>query len=291
MSALDTEWFDAPLYLDVTSNQPPIISLLTDFGYSDVYAGVLKGVILSIAPGARIVDLTHAVRPQDVLQGAFLLETARRYFPRGTVHLAVVDPGVGTFRRRIAVRAEGQTFVGPDNGLLSSALPDEARGPRSSGENYRSRRVALPPGIDAVELDAEALGRAPSATFEGRDVFAPAAARLAAGAALSDLGTALIDIEVFPAFGAPRGEGSIEGYVLHIDTYGNLITDIRANDLPANPRIEVAGRELRLAHTFATAPGLSAIVGSSGYVEVALANGNAAAELSLSLGDVIRAAS
>jgi len=173
--------------------------------------------------------------------------------------------------------------------LLSSALPDEARGSRSYGEGYHARRVALPPSIVAIELDSEAFGSRPSATFEGRDIFAPAAARLAAGASLSDLGTVVVDIEAFPAFRAPGAEGSIEGRVLHVDVYGNLITDIRASDLPPNPRIQVAGRELGLSHTYSTALGLSAIAGSSGFVEIAVPNGSAAALLGLGPGDEVTA--
>ncbi len=138
-----------------------IVTLLTDFGLSDAYVGVMKGVILAKAPTAKLVDLTHDVAPQAVDSAAFLLEGAWRYFPAGTVHLVVVDPGVGTRRRRIALRAEGQYFVGPDNGVLSAALPDAVRGKRAVDAAYVAREVALPPDVEAVLIESETVLRQP----------------------------------------------------------------------------------------------------------------------------------
>ena len=159
---------------------PPAITLLTDFGTDDIYVGVMKGVLRRIAPGSSVIDLTHAVAPQDVVQGAFLLQQAWRHFPPGTVHLVVVDPGVGTPRRRLALRYEGQYFVGPDNGVLSAALPDAARGQRGVGQAYEALEIDVPSEVQAFAGES---GASPgvSATFEGRDVFAPAAAFLANG--------------------------------------------------------------------------------------------------------------
>ncbi len=264
-----------------------IVTLLTDFGTADAYAGVLKAIILERFPGARLVDLTHAVAAQSVLAAAFLLETAWRYFAAGTVHLVVVDPGVGTSRRRLAMAAQGHFFVGPDNACLSAALPDAVRGARSAGEAYQPRTVRLPEGARAVSIEAQALLRLPvSATFEGRDAFAPAAAHLAGGGALEDLGPVVQDVEAFAAFQAPASAGRIDGRVLHVDRYGNLITDILPAALPANPVFRAGGRDIRgLKHTYGAATGLAAIVGSSGTVEIALVMGSAAAVLGLGPGD------
>ena len=269
------------------SRPPGPITLTTDFGYDDAYVAQMKGVILGAAPGAPIVDLSHAVPPQAVLDAAFLLELAWRAFPAGSVHVVVVDPGVGTARRRVAIAAGGSFFVGPDNGCLSAALTLGPRGLRAPGDAYKSRAVALPPDVAAVAIEAEALLRRPvSATFEGRDVFAPAAAHLGRGGALADLGLAVTTIEAFPAFRAPRDAGgAIDGRVLRVDRFGNLITDVRGEDLPPSPVLAVGGRTIRgLAPTYGEARGLSAIIGSGGFVEIALPNGSAARELGLGAG-------
>ena len=254
-----------------------IVTLLTDFGLADTYAGVMKGVILSRAPAVDVVDLTHEVAPGAVEPAAFLLEGAWRYFPEGSVHVAVVDPGVGTQRRRIALHSGSHYFVGPDNGVLSAALPEQARGHRAADEDYAMHSVALPDGVEAVVIENENLLLRPvSATFEGRDVFAPAAAHLASGGALLDLGRPIESLLAFPAFRAPAQDGRIEGLVLHVDRFGNLITDIAAEDLPPSPSFTVAGRTLALSHTYGDASGPAAIVSSSGSVEIAISRGSAA---------------
>jgi S-adenosylmethionine hydrolase len=275
---------------DEVTAQRPVVALLTDFGLTDPYAGVMKGVILSHAPEAQLVDLTHAVPPQSVLEGAFLLEMAWRYFPAGTVFLVVVDPGVGGSRKRLAVEAHGMTFIGPDNGCLSTVLSDLTRGSREDDKPYEAITRALDAGITAVSIEntSRLHGRAVSATFEGRDVFAPAAGFLAAGGSLHDLGPALSSIEAFPAFQAPSGRA---GIVIHVDTYGNLITDIRAADieLAPPPRFLINGQEVALAHTYAAAmPGRPvAIAGSSGFIEIAVPNGSASLGLSSGVGTIV----
>lgn len=253
-----------------------IVTFLTDFGQRDHYVGVMKGVLLRRAPGARIVDLTHEVEPQAVAQGAFLLACSLPYFPPGTVHVCVVDPGVGTHRRRLAMAANGHFFVGPDNGLLSPALADATRGGRPAGADYAAAPVHLPPEVEAFAIEEESLfeGR-PSATFEGRDVFTPVAAFLASGGRLADLGRRVESILALPAFRAPFAGDELDGTVLHIDRFGNLITDVRAGDLPRTPTIVVCGRLLSLSRTYADASGLTAVIGSSGFLEVALPNGSA----------------
>jgi S-adenosyl-L-methionine hydrolase (adenosine-forming) len=261
-----------------------IVTLLTDFGLSDAFTGIMKGVVLSRAPGAQLVDITHLVPPGQIVAGAFLLESAWRFFPTGSVHLAVVDPGVGSSRRRVALEAEGHYFVGPDNGLLSCALPEATRPQRRPDEAYRAQPLTLPPSVKGVAIeptDREGL----SATFEGRDVFAPAAGHLASGGRLSDLGSALDQVLALSLFRAPRSEdGVLRGIVLHIDSFGNAITDLAGIDLPRPCVVEVAGRRLELRRTYAESEGVCALVSSAGRVEVAMPNGNAARDLRLAPG-------
>ena len=234
------------------------ITLLTDFGLSDTYVGQVKGSILAIAPGATIVDLTHAVPPQDVLAGAFLLWSAVEVFPPGTVHVAVVDPGVGSLRRAIALAtARGDTLVGPDNGLLVPAA-------ERLGGVHR-----------AVELSRSRFWRAtPSATFHGRDIFGPVAAHLSAGVPLDELGPPIDDVFRL-ALPAPVGA---RGEVIHVDVYGNLVTNFAGVDLPRGFQVVLGDRTVPAAAYYAAVkPGeLVAVVGSSGLLEVSVRDGSAA---------------
>ncbi|MGZ3457919.1 MAG: SAM hydrolase/SAM-dependent halogenase family protein, partial [Archangium sp.] len=203
---------------------PPTLSLLTDFGLTDTYVGQMKAAILRVAPGVTLVDLTHAVPAQDVRAGAFLLWSAVEAFPEGSLHLAVVDPGVGSTRRAVAARARrGDVLVGPDNGLLVPALEQ------------------LGGLTEAVELTApEYWGPKQSRTFHGRDVFAPVVGHLAAGVPLERLGRALYDVARPFSFPPPREEdGCPVGEVLHVDTYGNLITNLPGAVLPARFRVHL----------------------------------------------------
>jgi S-adenosyl-L-methionine hydrolase (adenosine-forming) len=265
-----------------------IITLLTDFGLQDTYVGQMKGAILSRCPEAVIIDLSHGIGAQRVREGAFLLGAALPAFPHGTVHLAVVDPGVGSARRSIAIETADAWFVGPDNGLLSAALPEAAR--PDSGE---ATDVDLPQGVRAVAIDWRRLtARPPSTTFHGRDIFAPAAAHLAAGNPLQSLGPSVGRVVAFPAFRArATGDGRVEATVLTVDRFGNLITDCRAEQAPEpRVRIVVAGEVIAgPAGTYAeAAPGtFVVVVGSSGYIEIARVNGDAAAALGLAAGDSV----
>ena len=244
----------------------PIITLTTDFGTRDPFVGAMKGVILGIAPGARLVDLTHEIAPHDVLEGALALEAAAGFFPPGTVHLAVVDPGVGGSRRPLAVAAQGQFFVGPDNGLFSFALAGQ--------------------GWSAVCLEAAAY-RPPrvSRTFHGRDVFAPAAAHLALGTPLPNFGRAVTDPVLIPWPTARRQGDGLVGEVVHADRFGNLVTSVRAADLEAlGPAealvVELEGEEVgSIVGCFADIPagGAGALVGGSDRLEIAVREGSAAA--------------
>lgn len=253
----------------------PLITLLTDFGTRDAYVGVLKGVIATLAPGVPVVDLTHEIPPQDVMEGGYVLREAYPAFPPGTVHLAVVDPGVGTDRRAVAIESGGHRFVGPDNGLFSLVLGED------------------PPDA-IVTLDRPHAWRTPdiSATFHGRDVFAPVAARLAAGAALADVGTPGAPLRVL-RWGQPIADAdSVRGTVVHIDRYGNAITNVTADDVHSRMdgravKTIASGTIVRgLATTYADRePGDPLVlVGSSGYVEIAVRGGNASRLLGIDRG-------
>ena len=245
-----------------------IVTLLTDFGLGDTYVGQVKGAVLAVAPCATLVDLTHAVPPQDVEAGAFLLWGAVEAFPPGTIHLAVVDPGVGTARRAVAVRARrGDVLVGPDNGLLGWALD------RLGGSER------------AVELsDRRFWGPRSSGTFHGRDIFAPAAGHLAADTPIEDLGRPIDVLVDAPPWPQPRREDDVLiGVVMHVDAYGNLVTNLPEGLLP--PRCEVLVGDARIVgaphpHFQSVAPGhLLAIVGSAGLLEIADRDSSAAERL------------
>jgi S-adenosylmethionine hydrolase len=258
----------------------PVIALLTDFGTRDHYAGSMKGVTLGICPEATLVDITHEVPAQDIAAGALELEACYRYFPAGTIFLVVVDPGVGSARRAVAVEAGGYCFVGPDNGVLSLALD------------------ATTPGT-AVELtDPRYAAAAVSRTFEGRDRFAPAAAWLARGVELAALGRpagALVRLALPQARATERG---VTGEVMRIDRFGNLITNI---DRAAFERlgagrltIRVGGAEVsRVVASYADAqPGeLCALMGSSNRLEIAARDGSAAQALAVGRGAAVHIAS
>ena len=267
----------------------PIITLTTDFGVADVYAGAMKGVILGICPDAAIVDITHAVPPQDVRAGAYALDAAWDAFGPSTVHVAVVDPGVGTGRLPIAACGPGGTFVGPDNGLLSYLLAREG-GPRPDAAPFVPASVALPSAWTAYHLTERAYWREPvRSTFHGRDIFAPVAAHLSAGLAPSALGPPLTHVTAFAVPRAVESAGRIEGCVQHVDRYGNLVTNIAEAALAgadAGLMVEVGGREVAgLGTSFQSSEPLVAVIGSGGWLEIAVPNGSAAHELAAGIGD------
>ena len=251
-----------------------VITLTTDFGTRDWFVGTMKGVILRIQPRATVVDITHEVPAGDIRAGAFALAAACRFFPKGTVHVAVVDPGVGSARRGIAIQTADYWFVGPDNGVLSWALVRE---------KVRTIRA----------LEGKAYFLSPvSRTFHGRDVFAPVAAHLSRGLAISKLGSAVKDFVQLDWPEPKARRGGIEGEVVYIDRFGNAITNLAAGLLPGQgtSRCEVHGRRgrrvCRLESFYqAVAPGKAvALTGSSGFVEIAV-NGRSAAEaLGLAVG-------
>jgi S-adenosylmethionine hydrolase len=252
-----------------------VVTLLSDFGLDDPYVAQMKGVVLAINPAARLVDLTHGIPPQDILRGALALEAAYRYFPAGTVHVAVVDPGVGGARRPLAVQAEGHFFVGPDNGLLGFLF---------------GRR-----GARAVTLRNPAFHRpVVSRTFHGRDVFAPVAAYLSLGVPLRRLGPVVRDPVRLTWPRPRRTRGGVVGRVLLADRFGNLLTNLREADLPGPGQacvVEVAGARIEgLADTYSGRPpgALGALVDSSGRVEIFVREGSAQERLGIGPGALVR---
>lgn len=254
-----------------------IVALLTDFGLRDHYVGTMKGVILSVCPQATLVDLTHDIAPQDIAAAALELAAAYRYFPAGTVFLVVVDPGVGSLRRGIAVEAGGYRFVGPDNGVLSLAWSD----------------AGAP--VHVVELGNPALARAHiSKTFEGRDRFAPAAGYLARGLDLREFGPRIDDAVTLKVPEPTVTDAEIAGEVIRVDRFGNLITNIPGSLIEswsALVSVIVANHQIpSLGATYADAPpgDLCALIGSTGQLEVAVNGGSAAATLAASRGTPVR---
>lgn len=253
-----------------------VISLTTDFGLTDHYVGTMKGVILGLAPGASLVDISHEVQPFEILDGAFTIAEAYRYFPKGTVHLVVVDPGVGTSRRPILVEAAEQFFVGPDNGVFSLIYDREPHTVRSI-----TNSDLFLPGI--------------SATFHGRDVFAPCAAQVANGAPAARFGDVIADYTQLALTKPQQTARRVwSGAVLKVDRFGNLITNLHVDRLPeirTRPfEISIGLRQvIGLAETFGVcAPGeLANIIGSSGYIEVIVNQGSAARMLSCAAGSPV----
>lgn len=255
----------------------PILTLTSDFGSHGSYVAAIKGVILSAVPDAQLVDVTHAIAPQSIIEGAFVLTGLVDSFPPGTVHLAVVDPGVGTARRLIAARMADQWFVAPDNGLLSYVARDHDPTEVFEIENPAVRRPTV------------------SNTFHGRDILAPAAAHLLLGRPAADLGPRRHGPTTLPAIEPRREEADILGEVIFRDSFGNLITNVPGDWLADAPavawRIEINGHQAAaLCRTYSDHPPgtLVALVGSQGHVEISLVHGDAARYLDVGLGTTVR---
>lgn len=257
-----------------------VITLLTDFGLDDHFVGVMKGVILGICPGAAVIDITHELPSQAIGEAAFILGCAYPYFPPGSVHVVVVDPGVGTKRRPLAARCGDHFFVGPDNGVMSYAFADDREPQVVEITNPECRLPQV------------------SATFHGRDVFAPAAAHLAAGTALESLG-GTVERPVRLHLPAPRQTSrGLEAHVLHVDRFGNLITDLTQQHLSqwlaeedARGVVIEAGhtslRGIRSAYESVPRGRALALIGSAGRLEIAVNGGRASHVLGLDQGDTI----
>jgi len=249
----------------------PVVALLTDFGTRDWYVAAIRGVILSRCPRARLVDVTHEIPPQDVVAGAFTLAAAAPWFPRGTIFLAVVDPGVGSARALLAARADGRSFVGPDNGLLAPVL---ARATQRAVVRLTNRRYWL--------TDV-------SRTFQGRDIMAPVTAHLAAGGSLARLGTPhsrIVPLDL----PTPQREGRrLCGCIIHIDGFGNLITNLPASALASGAPVRYQRRQVRVVSSYGEGRGqeLIALANSQGLIELAVREGSAAWMCSARRGDLV----
>jgi S-adenosylmethionine hydrolase len=258
-----------------------IITLTTDFGTRDSYVAAMKGVILGINPAARVVDLTHEIEPQNVLECALFLRGSTPYFPPGTVHVVVVDPGVGTERRALCVDAGEQYYIAPDNGVLSLVVPHDDL-------------------VDAVAIETSRYLRPTiSATFHGRDVFAPAAAHLSLGVEMSKLGRAVHDMmRIELPMAKVAADGTIDAQVIHVDRFGNLITNVDRtawHDLTystdeVDVRIDIGSTVLdRVSRTYNDVPAGAplAVWGSSDFLEISVNQGNAAEKLAATVGDQV----
>ena len=260
-----------------------VITLTTDLGLKDNYVGAMKGVILGINPDAIIVDISHDVTPHNVKEGAFLLSTAYPYFPQGTIHLVVIDPGVGTGRQALIVEGSGYYYVAPDNGVLSYVLAD------ALGDTPYPPH--LPSNFTAVSITQNRFWRpSVSDTFHGRDIFAPVAAHLSLGVSLEEFGDLVTSILAFRRSSpVTKADGGIQGEVVHIDGFGNLITNVRAEVLPpGNVALEVGLHRVKgISRSYEEGKGLLAIIGSAGYLEISQKNGSAAAKIKAKIGTAV----
>ena len=262
----------------------PLITLTTDFGTRDSFVGVIKGVILGINPEAMIVDITHDIEPQNILEASRVLKEPHKYFPENTVHLCVVDPGVGSSRHPIILHDGKHYFVGPDNGVFSEII-------RISGESLRGyhvteRKYFLP------EI---------SSTFHGRDIFAPVAAWLSKGIPCSSFGDLVSDFTLISRTAPKKTDGGVEGLVTHTDRFGNLITNISADLLreaeiiqgshPDKATIQVEGRGIFALYSFYSEAGqgkTGALINSEGWLEIFVCGENAQKELNINVGDKVK---
>jgi S-adenosylmethionine hydrolase len=238
----------------------------------------MKGVMLEVCPSATIVDVSHSVEPHSIAEAAFLLRSVYPYFPQGTIHCAVVDPGVGTDRKPIAIQSKQGFLVGPDNGIFTHvALEDEL---------VESDGSLLSGG--AVELVSPEFRRPQvSQTFHGRDIFAPAAAHLASGAPLRKLGPALKEIQLLDLPPPKRAANGVQGGVIHVDHFGNVTTNIGGEMIDQHARVAVGEVEIEGLSQSYQEKEIVAIIGSSGLLEVAVRNGNASRRLGLHVGDLV----
>ncbi len=257
-----------------------VITLTTDFGLNDGYVASIKGAILSVNPQATLVDVAHTVEPQNVAQAAYLVGAVHRHFPRGSIHFVVVDPGVGTQRQAAILATPEAAFVAPDNGCLSQVLEDTGAGP-NDGDGRRAPGT----GSAAFAITSERFFRHPvSATFLGRDIFAPVAAHLSLGRRPDEFGEPLATLQALPPDHPHRtDDGHLIGRIVHVDTFGNLISNITTDDLAGafgagseSMSFEIAGHTIRgLCRTYSDASGTLALIDSNGHLEIAANNGSA----------------
>lgn len=246
-----------------------IITLITDFGTKDGYVGAMKGMLLSINPRATIVDITHQIEPQNILQAAYVLKITWQYYPEGTIHLIVVDPGVGTDRKAVILETPIALFVAPDNGSLNYVIKDMTQAVTITNPRYWADSV--------------------SSTFHGRDIFAPVAAHLSLNVPITEFGERITSLVQLPgSHPIFKKDGCIIGHVIHIDRFGNLITNVKRSDLPADATFKIKEHSIQqLSSTYAKSDGLLALIGSDDHLEVSLRNGNAAKHLGANCGETV----
>ena len=275
---------------DGTAASQPIV-LTTDFGLDDPYVGVMKGVVAGINPSAQVIDLTHQIRPQNVRQAAFVLGTSYRFFSPGAIHVAVVDPGVGTSRLALLLLTPWGRFLAPDNGVLSQVFRDYLDRPPE-----RVGRVEVPEKLAAYSLTNSSYWLHPvSQTFHGRDIFAPVAAHLSLGVPPERLGEPVGDLSWLPQPSPIERDNGVHGEVVNVDHFGNLVTNIPSSMLAAPDGISltISGWVIRgLSQTYHESEQsgddeLVALVGSQGFLEVAVRNGSAALSLGVDVGEPV----
>jgi len=256
-----------------------VITLLTDFGIRDGYSGVIKGVIWGIAPDVQIADISHSINPQDIIEGALTLARTAFFFPSGTIHVAVVDPGVGTARRPIGLKLGGQNFIGPDNGIFTLVL---------------ERAEANNENVQIIHLDKRNYWLPEiSNVFHGRDIFAPCAAHLAMGVAMHDLGTLITDPLRLPIpKPQPTESGGWYGQIIHIDHFGNLSTNLTVRQLKniQDVRLSIKSEQIiGLVSTYGERPPgtLVTLLDSTGSLSISVVNGSAADLLNAHIGDQV----
>ena len=272
---------------------PRVITLTTDFGSADGFPAAMKGVILGISPDALVVDVSHDVPPQAIAHASFVLGAAAPYFPAGSIHVAVVDPGVGTERASLViVGPDGTLFVGPDNGVFSHVL--SAEGPLEWASHERAflspGRGAVPAGFGAWRIENPAFIRKQvSQTFHGRDVFAPVAAHLAEGVSPEEMGPPVAEVTCLNLPGPREEGGRLAGHVQYVDRFGNLATDIPGTRVSEDFRsMTVKGRMIgRPSSSYRDAGNLGCVVGSHGYLEIVSFGGSAADVLGCGPGDEV----
>jgi S-adenosyl-L-methionine hydrolase (adenosine-forming) len=259
-----------------------VIALLTDFGTRDHYVATVKGVILGIAPTVTLIDITHEISAHDIRSGAFTLAACYADFPPETIFVCVVDPGVGSDRRAVAVPIDGRLFVGPDNGLIPMAV---------ALRRLMDGATSAQQAIKGFEISNIELRRTPvSSTFHGRDIFAPAAAHLASGIPVESLGSRISDLVVLPLPSCTQAGSSMVGEVIHIDRFGNLVTNILNGSLPASFMAQVNAHDIdRSAVAYVDADdGVPFLIkGSSGLVEISIREQSASEMLCAAVGDPV----
>jgi S-adenosylmethionine hydrolase len=271
-----------------------VITLTTDFGTGDGYVASMKGVILGINPQATVVDISHSVEPQFIRQASFILHTSWRSFPEGSIHIVVVDPGVGSHRRAVILKTPSAYFIAPDNGALSYVIHElsDVQGAHNHAKADQAAIRAVPQGCEAVSLTVKEYWRHPvSATFHGRDVFAPVAAHLSLDIPMKEFGEKVESLTVFPIpVPFKDATGHTIGHIIHIDRFGNLVTNLRSRDIPpGGAAVEIRNQRIdNTGHYYSQGSGLMALIGGNDYLELSFRDGSAASMLGARVGDSIK---